>query len=519
MKRVAALFVLMVTFVLVASIAHAGQIRTYVAPFTVTGMQNKDELRGTLQSLLASRLSSDILIVLDSPAGADVTVVGSYIIFGKVFSIDAVAKDAAGSVVARAFVQGESQDQLIPSIGKLAKELAGAIEKRIVSGAAPVPAPRSGGVAAPVPAVKRPESREIDRSEPVVPSSPDVVRTAPDKAATPGSLSQRLSGSLVGLAPGTLRQNGAREWYVINDHALRLYLQEDKYKLLAEISYRPNEYLLGIDTADLDGDGVPEAYVTVMKGESLSSEVWIFQNGALRRIADGLPYFFRGLSLAGGSRKIYVQQMGLNATSPNTSTGYGRTSSDFYDDVYELVKSGDKYERKNPIKLPDQAFLYNFNMFRGEDGQDYFVVLNDDGYLIVYSMSGDELWRSTDKYGGSALSFKREDAIFARVTGSPYRSVFLQQRIFTTRDGDVIVPQNSGTFVFGTQRSYKKSAVYGFAWNGASLEEKWHTKPIQNYVADYYYDSANKELVLLEVVKKEGAFTEGASMISVKRVE
>jgi hypothetical protein len=61
--------------------------------------------------------------------------------------------------------------------------------------------------------------------------------------------------------------------------------------------------------------------------------------------------------------------------------------------------------------------------------------------------------------------------------------------------------------------------VYSFAWNGAALEERWHTKPSQNYLADYAYDEARKELVLLEVVKKPGMFEQGASAISIKKVE
>ena len=507
MKKLLQLLVPMaLTTLLFSPLAFAGQIRAYVAPFTVAGVQDKGGLQETLQSLLASRLSSDTVIALEHPAGTDVTITGSYTVFGKVFSIDAVAKDAAGSVVARAFVQGEDQDQLIPSIGKLASELASAIAKRIVPGLTP---------AAQAPAGNKAENPNPVRSGDVVASPTDIVRPSLDSAAAPVPLSQRLSGSLVGIAPGTLRQKGVKEWYVIDDHALRLYLQKEKFELAAEVSYRPNEYLLGVDTADLDGDGVPEAYVTVMKGEALSSEVWIFRNGTLKRVADGLPYFFRALSLAGGSRKIYVQRMGLGSGG----TGYGRMSSDFFGDVYELVKGEKKYEVKNPIKLPEQAFLYNFSMFRGGDGRDYFVVLNDDGRLIVYASSGEELWRSSDTYGGSSLSFKREDAINARAIGTPFRSVYLQQRIFTTGDGDIIIPQNSGTFALGAQRSYKHSAVYCFAWHGASLVEKWHTKPTQDYIADYYYDYTGKELVLLEVVKQEGAISKGASMISTIKVK
>jgi FG-GAP-like repeat len=516
MKRVARFFAPIVAIVMSATVVYAGQIKVYVAPFIVTGAQSKDDLKGTLQSLLASRLSSDTIIAIDKPAGAEVTVTGSYVVFGKVFSIDAVAKDPDGAVYTRAFVQGDNQDQLIPSIGKLAKDLSSVIEKRAVLGTSQTQLPPKA-VAVPVPPAKNPEALNIVKNEAGVQASSDIVHVSKAKSGAPAEITQRLPGSLVGIAPGTSRQDGTREWYVIDDHALRLYLHEGTYKLLGQASYGPNEYVLGVDTADLDGDGVTEAYVTVMKGEELSSEVWIFKDGALKKIADRLPYFFRSLAFAGGSRKMYVQYMGLNSDS--SSTGYGRTSSDFYGDVYELVKNGDKYERKNPIKLPDQAFIYNFTKIRSADGHDYFVVLNDSGYLIVYSTSGEELWRSNDQYGGTSLSFKREDAINARATGTPYRYIFLQQRMYTTKDGEVIVPQNSGTFAIGTQRSYRKSAIFCFAWNGAMLDEKWHTKTEQNYIADFYFDDANKELVLLEVVKQEGVFAAGASIIAIKKVE
>ena len=71
----------------------------------------------------------------------------------------------------------------------------------------------------------------------------------------------------------------------------------------------------------------------------------------------------------------------------------------------------------------------------------------------------------------------------------------------------------------GDSRSYNKNSIYAFAWNGATLDELWHTKLSQNYLSDYLYDEARKELLLVEVVKKEGLIDMGASAISVKKIE
>lgn len=484
---------------LFCSAAFAAQIRVYVEPFTVTGIKEKDELKSALQVLLSSRVSSDQVIAVDSAAGADLVVSGSYLAFGSIYSLDAAARDKSGKVVARAFEQGEDVNQLIPSIGKLAEKLSVGIAKALAPPPAPVPP-----AVAPAPQPSPPS--DIVRKEAVPPASPEIVRPQPvERNANAGWVSQRLEGDLLGIAPGSTLASGERELFVVDNHTLSLYRQGEGLQKVAEVRFRTDENILGVDTADLDGDGTPEAYVTILTDDTLSSQVWVAKDNTLKRAAEKLPYFFRGMALAGGERRIYVQEMGRG--------------DDFYGDVRELVKSGERYELKNPLRLPRFGFLYNFNIFRDPQGKEHFVVINEDGYLIVYSPEGEELWRSSDKFGGSETYFKREDLDRIRVTGDKYRWKFLEQRILVTKDGEVIVPRNEGTFVVGNQRSFRKSSIYAFAWNGSLLEEKWHTKEAQNYLADFFYDAGKKELVLLQVTKKEGPFAKGASSIAVKKVE
>jgi hypothetical protein len=192
---------------------------------------------------------------------------------------------------------------------------------------------------------------------------------------------------------------------------------------------------------------------------------------------------------------------------------------DFYGPVFELKKVGTRYEPQNPFKLPRFAHIFNFNRFTDKDGNGRIVVLHPDGFILVYTDSGEELWRSNDKYGGSELYFSRDNLQNARFAGDTVRKVFLEQRITVTRNGEIIVPQNSGTWVIGDSRSYSKNAIYAFAWNGVAFDERWHTKVSQNYLADYYLDEERKELLMLEVVKKPGIVEKGASAITIKKVE
>jgi hypothetical protein len=334
----------------------------------------------------------------------------------------------------------------------------------------------------------------------------EIIRPAEvDRTKPVGWLSQRLAGEMRAMAQGQTLSSGERELFIATATSLRYYRQGAELKLVAQVDFSKDQEILAVDTADLDENGMPEVYVTVMAGEQLVSQVWTPVENRLEKTADRLPYFFRALTLVDGKKKVYVQQIG--------------TDSDFYGDVHELVKIGAKYEMKNPLKLPRFGYLYNFGQLMDASGNLLTIVMNDDGYLIVNNAEGKELWRTTDKFGGSDVSFKRDDNQNMPFTGSRYRWRFLDLRLTVLPSGEVIVPQNSGIFVVGNQRTYKKSTVYGFFWNGSSLEERWHLKENPSYLADYVLDADRKELLLLQVVKKAAFKEQGASVLAIKQIE
>lgn len=471
---------------MLASVASAAGPKIYVGEFKVSGAPDKEDLRTGLQTLLSSRLNGEAAA---AAKGADITVSGAYIAFGKVFSIDTAARDAAGNVIARAFVQGENRDDLIPLVATLAEKLNAELAGKKLQ-AAPAVALSAPQAAVPSP----PADSEIVRP----------VQTAQDTLG--GSVSQRLPGALRGIVQ--IGEQGGEPLYVVaGKKSLQLYKgRGNGMTMLRELSFAANNTVLGIDAADLDGNGVPEIYVTILVGDSLSSQVVEVHDNTFKKLADNLPYYFRALTFDGGKAKIYAQQKAIDEP--------------FFGDVYELKKTASGYEIANPFKLPNGAFIYNFNRFTDSQGKPLFVFINRDSYVVVASTSGEEIWRSNEKFGGSDLYYKIENSSFgSNNVETDKQWVFLEQRILTTPRGEIIVPQNDGLFVVGYNRSYRKNSVYCFSWNGSSLEEKWHTKLSQNYLADIGYEPEKKELLLLEVTQKEGMFGAGASTIVVKRTE
>lgn len=488
MKRSLVATLVLLSALLAATAASAGAIRAYIADFAVSPADTAN-LKPTLQRLLATRIAGDGLVTVDSASEADVIVSGSYVTLGKMFSLDAIAKNASGKQVATAFEQGESVDALIPAIGKLSAKLKGDILGQIKVPAATA-APTVAQTAPAADIIRKPASAEIVRAP-----TAEIVHNE----ATPGWYSQRITGVLGGIATW-----GTKDVVVAGNDGIHVYRPGAKLELVTEAAIPDQMKIIGVDALGPEGNGRVLIFVTIMDRETIASRIYALQNDALKLVADNVPYMFRSLSPYGGPKKIYAQQM-------------GRTE-DFYGDVYEasIVDGGVKLA--NPIKMPRYANIFNFNMFRDASGKSYLTAFSESGYLLVYSDTGEELWRSSDKLGGSETYFQKKDAD-ERTTGTPFRTRFIDQRIVVTDKGDVMVPQNSGFFVLGNLRSYSKYSIVSFAWNGSSLEESWRTKQSQNYLADWAFNPASKELTLLEVAQKGTFGGKGGSVVRVLGVE
>lgn len=488
MKKLITLLAILI-LALTALPTLAAPLRVFVADINVSGVQNRDELRVTLQTLLASRLSDDKIVVVGSAPEAEALVSGTYIVIGKTFSIDTVTKTAAGKIMGRAFVQGESQDELIAAIGKLAEKITAEFSRNVQAGGVASQAEPAGtlSVAGPTPGdgFVRPSVSEKN-------------------ANVPGWMSKRLTGAANLMAVGNTLPDGGRELFLAEDRRLGYYRQGHEMVFVADVEMKTTDKIISLDTI-LGSDGKPDIYVTIVRSDELASQVWQVRNDKLVMVAEKLPYFFRSASLAGGPNKLYAQTMGR--------------SDDFYGDVAEATRTGSDITLKNPIKMPRYGTLYNFNQLRDRDGVTLTTVINPDGYLIIYDLQAKELWRSNDKFGGSELYFQREDESNLRVSGDKFRWVFLNQRIQISSKGEIIVGKNDGFWILGNARSYKRGSVFCLQWNGSSLEERWHTRDSQNYMPDFYYDEHRKELLMLQTVQRPGFANRGASSLTIKTVE
>ncbi len=511
MKQLLTMLLLMCALAVPA--AAAGPLRVYVESFNAVGPQSAGDTKAVLQSLMAARLGGDRLLVVSTPAEAEVVVGGTYVSIGKQYNLDAYAKTAAGQTITRDFVQGEGgQEALFGAVGSLAGKLSADLLKQNVAGAIPRVA-----VAVPAPAQSVPQpSAASDIVRPVPVQSGDLqhapqgdiihpqafYRGAPNRGEI-----KRLDGMFNLLAMGPNDTAGNRQLFMAQDRSVQLVREGDN-RPITGFTLGVNEKILSLDYVDAAGTGTPQLYVTAVRGGEVASQIWSLKNNKLVRLADNIPYFFRAIALAGGPLKLYAQEQSSGAEQ-------------FYGDVYEVALNGTKLVKKTKIPMPRYGNLYSFNQFRPAGGQLLTVVYSEENYLIVYDADRKELWRSNDAFGGSELFYKVEDPSMVHNTGDKYRWFFMNQRIQVTSKQEVLVGKNEGFWVLGNARMYKKGAVYSLYWNGAALEEAWRTKDTQNYMPDFYFDEAKSQLLLLQLTQREDVLmrTKGASALQIKKVE
>lgn len=512
MKSFAAVVTVFALFLTIAGVSHASPPKTYVAEFAVTGAANSQELKLTLQGILASRLNPDLMQLVEKPDQAELMVIGSYALFGKMFSLDVLIKSRENGTLTKVFEQGEGQEDIIPAVGRLARKIDTELAKRaaaaapaaIAAAAVAVPAPTP--LPAPVLAAPLAPPSPAAAEKPARSPAPYVIRSEPSAKELSGSWSSApLDGVFSSIATGRTRSSGELELFVANDRTVRAYLKGSELKLVAETSIPHPGKILAIDSADLDSDGVPELYVSIIDRETPSSRIYSFDGAVFSLLAENQIWFFRGISTDISSRTIFAQEI--------------EAGGKFYGTVKELVKSDNKFTTIKIPGLPHSGNIFNFIRLNEASGKDYFALLDEDGYLVIYSPDGAETWKSSEKFGGSEGIVTTGEQNYSRSTGDLPRWTFLEQRLTLLKDGTLLVPHNEGSFSFGNNRSFDKYSLFGFIWTGAVLKEKWHTRQSPGYLADYAYNQASGEVVLLEVVQKSGMFNKGKTVISINRIE
>ncbi len=531
-SRLFLVITLLILLIITPDSVSAKSKRIVILPFNVNAEKDLSFLKNGIVAMLNSRLSwnDKVMVVsgeetakafanLKSPANenrirdmgtkldVDYVLYGSLTAFGNSMSIDIKFADVSGKTPTLAFFyQSQSMDEVIPGINRLAGEINERVFGRKPVGRS-LPDEKSRQRSSiyahpeqllsekPVEPGKKPEIKEKE-------ISPSILQKA-DKEITGFWTSSTIKMEIKGIALGDVDGDGKIETVAISSNRILVYRSDrGRFFKIKEISGKRNQRFIAVDVADIKRNGSAEIFVTCLNTNPgiLDSFVLEWNGYDFRPVAQGENWYYR----------VHLHPE-LGAILLGQKRGGGEL---FYSSVQELVWNGTGYVSQNKIQLPGNTSIFGF--VRGDiinNGSTSVISLDDGDRLRILTQSGEQQWKSEERYGGS------ENYMVFPTREDSERRIYLPQRLFITdldKDGknELVVVKNQAATgrLFMRYRRYSSGSFETLGWDGLGLSSVWHTRKISGYISDYCLgdiDNDGKQEIVGAVVTQRGSILKG----------
>ena len=327
---------------------------------------------------------------------------------------------------------------------------------------------------------------------------------------------QEVPFNATAMTVGELTGDGTMKLAISDSQGVYIYdLEKSGIKQIASFPGVTSDNIISLDAADINGNGVAEIFVTNFTLTGMRSYVLEYKDGKFVKIWDDVPMHFRILDGVDGKPRLYAQA--------------GVRDKPFDGPVRRYGWAGGRYAVAEAVTLPKQfSSIYGFTLadLDGE-GAPKVVVLDQQDYLRVFDRGGTEIYRSSDRYGGSETVIEWD----AEHTGSnptsgiqPKRFVVQGRTYFQDILGNgkkqLVVPRNTpSTGYFFHTRMYDKGKIFGLSWDGVGMQPVWETRELPGYVADFALvdpeGTGDRKLVLLVVQTNLLGMTKSRSSVVV----
>lgn len=522
---------LLVVMLGIPNVADAKLYRVAVVPFKINAEKGMSFLQDGIIDMLTSRLAWEDRVtvltreetagVLETAAGplnaskareigtlleVDYVLYGSLTVFGNSVSIDAKMVDVSGSEPPLSFFnQSQSMDQVIPGINLFATDINTKIFGR------DMPAQRV--YAQPQPAQEQNNSRahpeklisggfgEIDAPGTQKPApSPAFIATQESRSSSTQfwkspSFKQRIEG----IAVGDTDQDGQIETVIITPFSVELYrLKEKRFHKIGTLADRRLGHILGVDVADINGNGYPEIFVSSLNPhrQFIKSFVLEFNGRAYTEIVTDSPWCFRVVDHPGRGQ-ILLGQRYYQALNPLAGA------------IHEMEWKNSSYEpavKVLPANLANVLGLAFGNAIN--DGSEVAVAFDRKDYLQLFDLSGRDIWKAGEHAGGSPRYYQpigQNPEDLPEKAYYPLRTYILD----INHDGknEVITINNQRISKMFEYRKYINGEIEIRAWDGIGLAIHWRTRKLSGYFSDFTigdFDNDGQDELVAALVIKDG---------------
>ncbi len=337
--------------------------------------------------------------------------------------------------------------------------------------------------------------------------------------------SQDLAYRAYAMAMGEFTGDGTMKVAISDGQGIYIYdLTKTGLREVWSDKGSTEDHIIGLDAADINKNGVPELFVTnyaaaggqtQVQNRGLRSFVLEYRDGKFVKIWDKVRMHFRVIEAPDGTLQLYGQEEG--AKTP------------FQGPVRQYSWRGNQYAPGPPVPLP-KAFpnIYGFLLADLDgDGSPKVVVLDHLDHLRVFDKSGTEVFRSSERFGGSenTIAYDPTQSGPNPHSGIQPLEVMLQGRMYfqdIMGDGkkQLIVPRNTPStgYMFQT-RLYDRGKIVGLTWDSIGMQQLWETREMPGFIADYALvdpeGGGDRKLVLLVVSTNFMGYASGRTNVIV----
>jgi hypothetical protein len=338
----------------------------------------------------------------------------------------------------------------------------------------------------------------IQESQKAAPGSAFIATQMSKSQSAQFWKSRNIKQRITGLALGDIDGDGKTETVIITDHSVEAYRFDNKRFLkIKTIAERSHDYLIGVDVADINGNGYPEIFVSALnpQREFVRSFVLEFDGKTFIEIVKKSNWYFRTVEMPERGKILLGQKQGLN--------------SPFDDRIYEMVWQNSEYDSAEPVMAPRRANVLGLAFGNARnDGSEAAVVFDKFDYLRVYDSSGNEIWKDGEKSGGTPRYFQLPNQGSKDTENHAYYPMRILIRDIN-KDGknDVITAKNYRLSKILSVRIFKHGEMEIRSWDGVGLAVLWRTRKLSGHISDFAmgdFDNDGKDELVAALVIKTG---------------
>jgi hypothetical protein len=199
-----------------------------------------------------------------------------------------------------------------------------------------------------------------------------------------------------------------------------------------------------------------------------------------------------------------------------------RYDNAFVGDIYEMIWDGHEYVPSDTIKVSGAVNVMGLTLGNAtNEHEEIAVAYNDSDYLQIFDPRGEELWKVSERYGGSTLYYQRPRDNLGGVTNPKYYPMrIVVRKNKAGKEGEIIAVKNHDVVFLKTKvfRKFTKTHIQAWSWDGSSLKPIWKTYQLSGFIRDFVvgdFNNNGQPVLVAALVMSEGntSFTEAKSRI------